>query len=233
MKSGSRRIIGTTMLMAVLVQAAFAQAEAPPAGGPTPTSASPPKAKNEFYGALSILGTIPIDENLDVGGTAVPNTNVKGSVGAGLKAGIIPKFTNGMVGVEGEVFGHGGNVTAPQAQGDLAVINFMVNVIARYPGEVIQPYIGTGIGVSAGQLSDANIRAGSSQLTGKSTDGAFAYQFLGGIRAYVTKGIFLFGEYKYFAANYKWESEGIGTGSPATKLDFRTQIVSGGIGISF
>lgn len=109
----------------------------------------------------------------------------------------------------------------------------MVNVLARYPGEIIQPYVGVGIGVSGGQLSDANIQVASSQLTGKAGDGAGAFQFLGGVRAYVTKMIFLFGEYKYFAANYKWESEGISTGSPSVNFDFRTQIVSGGIGISF
>jgi opacity protein-like surface antigen len=192
------------------------------------------KRKTEFYGALSILGTMPTDKNLTVGGTTIFNTNVKGSVGAGLKAGIFPKFAGGIFGVEGEVFGHGGKLNAPgQAQGDLTVINFMVNVLARYPGEIIQPYVGAGIGVSAGHLSDANIQVAGSQLTGKARDGAGAFQFLGGVRAYVTKKVFLFGEYKYFAANYKWESEGISTGSPSVKLDFRTQIISGGIGISF
>ncbi|HEY7533449.1 MAG TPA: hypothetical protein VH681_11815, partial [Nitrospiraceae bacterium] len=209
-------------------------AEEPPVGT-TPSDQSPAadKRKTEFYGALSILGTMPINENLDVGGTTINNTNVKGSVGAGIKAGIFPNFAGGILGVEGEVFGHGGSVSAPQAQGDLTVINFMVNVLARYPGEFIQPYIGAGFGVSAGELHDANIQVGGSQLTGKSNDAAFAYQFLGGARAYVTKRIFLFGEYKYFSASYKWESEGINTGNPSVKLDFRTQIVSGGVGISF
>jgi opacity protein-like surface antigen len=93
--------------------------------------------------------------------------------------------------------------------------------------------VGAGFGLSAGQLSDANIQVGNTQLTGKSSDGAFAYQFLGGVRAYVTKKIFLFGEYKYLAANYKWESQGINTGNPVVKYDFRTQIISSGIGISF
>ena len=49
----------------------------------------------------------------------------------------------------------------------------------------------------------------------------------------VTKKIFLFGEYKYFAAIYKWESEEINTGNPMLNFNFRTQCVSGGIGISF
>jgi len=192
------------------------------------------KRKTEFYGAFSILGTIPKDENLTGGGTTIFNTNVKGSVGAGLKVGIFPKFAGGVFGVEGEVFGHGGELNAPgQAQGDLAVVNLMVNVLARYPGEIIQPYVGAGVGVSNSDLRDANIQVASSQLTGRGSDVAGAFQFFGGVRAYVTKMIFLFGEYKYFAANYTWESEGISTSGPSVNLDFRTQIVSGGIGISF
>jgi opacity protein-like surface antigen len=222
------------LLVTSLIGAANAMAQEPPAGesssGQAPAS---DKRKTEVYAGLSILGTLPINENLVVGGTTIPNTNAKGSVGAGLKAGIFPKFAGGVFGVEGEVFGHGGKLSAPQAQGDLTAVNFMVNVLARYPGEIIQPYVGAGFGVSAGQLSDANIQVGGAQLTGKAADGAFAYQFLGGVRAYVTKKIFLFGEYKYLAANYKWESQGITAGSPAVKYDFRTQIVSGGIGISF
>ena len=46
------------------------------------------KRNTEFYGAFSILGTMPKDENLTVGGTTIFDTNVKGSAGAGLKAGV-------------------------------------------------------------------------------------------------------------------------------------------------
>lgn len=65
-----------------------------------------------------------------------------------------------------------------------------------------------GFGQSAGRLRDVNIQVGSTQLIGKATSETIAYRFLGGIRAYVTKKVFLFGEYKYFAANYTWRSEG-------------------------
>jgi len=228
---------GLIMTIVVMLSGGLldAMAQEVPAGesssGQAPVSE---KRKTEFYGAFSILGTIPKDENLTVGGTTIFDTNVKGSVGAGLKAGIFPKFAGGVFGVEGEVFGHGGRVNAPgQVQGDLAVINFMVNVLARYPGEIIQPYVGAGVGVSASDLRDANIQVAGLQLTGRASDGAGAFQFFGGVRAYVTKVIFLFGEYKYFAANYTWESRGMTTVSPSVNFDFRTQIVSGGIGISF
>lgn len=53
------------------------------------------KRKTEFYCAFSILGTIPKDGDLTVIGTTIFDTNVKGSAGAGLKAGIFPKFAGG------------------------------------------------------------------------------------------------------------------------------------------
>jgi opacity protein-like surface antigen len=229
-----RTVIRSIVMTVIVISSGLpldAMAQDVSSSGQVPVSEN---RKTEFYGALSILGTIPKDENLNVGGTTIPNTHVNGSAGAGVKAGIFPKFAEGIFGVEGEVFGHGGKLNAPgQAQGDLTVVNFMVNVLARYPGEIFQPYVGTGVGLSAGQLRDANIQTGSTQLTGKSTDGAGAVQLLGGVRAYVMKKIFLFGEYRYFASDYEWDSEGISTGSPSVKYDFRTQIVSGGIGISF
>lgn len=129
------------------------------------------KRKTEFYGALSILGTMPKDENLNVGGTTIPNTNVKGSVGVGAKARIFPEFAGGVFGVEGEFFGHGGKLSAPQAQSDLTVVNFMVNVLARYPGEIIQPYVGQGLAcrpASSGMtiFKSAPLSSRASQETG-------------------------------------------------------------------
>ena len=187
------------------------------------------KRKTEGYISLSILGTIPKNESLNVGGASFSNTDVKGSVGAGLKAGIFPSFGSGYLGFETDLFGFGGKVQAPQATGSLTSINAMVNLIARYPGEIIQPYVGIGGGLSASVFCDANIQGGSFQLTGSSGSAAFGYQFLAGVRALVTKRVFLFGEYKYFSANYDWGSEGAG---PQVTLDYRARIVSDGIGIS-
>lgn len=188
------------------------------------------KRKTEGYISLSILGTIPKNESLNVGGASFSNTDVKGSVGAGLKAGIFPSFGGGYLGFEADLFGFGGKVQAPQATGSLTSINAMVNLIARYPGEIFQPYVGVGGGLSASAFRDASIQGGSFQLTGSSGSAALGYQFLAGVRAQVTKRVFLFGEYKYFSANYDWGSEGAG---PQVTLDYRAQIVSGGIGISF
>lgn len=82
---------GLIMTMVVLLSGGLldAMAQEAPAGesssGQAPVSE---KRKTEFYGAFSILGTIPKDENLSVGGTTIFDTNVKGSAGAGLKVGI-------------------------------------------------------------------------------------------------------------------------------------------------
>ncbi len=97
----------------------------------------------------------------------------------------------------------------------------------------ISPYVGAGCGVSDGQLSEANLQVAGSQLIGKAGYRPLPNNFLGGIRVYVTKKIFLVGEYKYFAAIYKWESEEINTGNPMLNFNFWTQSVSDGIGISF
>jgi opacity protein-like surface antigen len=107
----------------------------------------------------------------------------------------------------------------------------MYNLMLRYPGETIQPYIGAGVGSSTGILYNANIQSGNVGLSGASGDLAFAYQFLGGVRTFVTKNLFLFGEYKYFVTKYSWDSES--AGDQRVKLDLQTHIVSGGIGWSF
>jgi opacity protein-like surface antigen len=187
-----------------------------------------------------VFGMFPRDEDLSVGGNRTPNTDVRGTFGAGIKFDIYPWFTKKILGAEIEVFGLGGSVRAPrtssgsgttQAQGSLIAITTMYNLMLRYPGEIIQPYIGAGVGSSTGILYNANIQSGNVGLSGTSGDLAFAYQFLGGVRAFVTKQLFLFGEYKYFTTNYSWGSDSAST--ERVTLDFQTQIVSGGIGWSF
>ena len=203
---------------------------------------SPPPSERKIDLLLSghVLGMFPRDEGLSVGGNRISNTDVRGTIGAGIKFDIYPWFTKKIVGAEIEAFGLGGSVRAPQttsgtgttqAQGSLIAITTMYNLMLRYPGETIQPYIGAGVGSSTGILYNANIQSGNVGLSGTSWDLAFAYQFLGGVRAFVTKKLFLFGEYKYFVTNYSWDSEG--AGNQRIKLDFQTHIVSGGIGWSF
>lgn len=212
---------------------AFAQ-EVPP----QPVPSSPPTKKIDLYLSGHVMGLFPRDKDLSVGGNRISNTDVRGTIGAGIKFDAYPWFTKKILGAEIEAFGLGGSVRAPrtisgttQAQGSLITVNTMYNLMLRYPGETVQPYIGVGGGTSTGILYNVNITSGNIGLTGSSGDFAFAYQFLGGVRTFVTKKLFLFGEYKYFATKYSWDSEG--AGNQRIKLDFQTHIVSGGIGWSF
>jgi hypothetical protein len=62
--------------------------------------------------------------------------------------------------------------------------------------------MGIGGGQSVEHLSGVNIQSGNIGLTGRAGDLMFAHQFLGRIRTYLGKRAFLFGEYKYYAANW-------------------------------
>ena len=226
--------LGVLLLMKHLVGGAFAE-EVPPQPPPSPII-----KKADLLLSGHVIGLFPQDKEFSVGGNQIPNTDVQGTIGAGIKFDIYPWFTKKIVGAEIEAFGLGGSVRAPrttsgtgttQAQGSLIAITTMYNLMLRYPGETVQPYIGVGAGSSTGILYNANIQSGNVGLSGTSGDLAFAYQFLGGVRAFVTKKLFLFGEYKYFVTKYSWDSEG--AGNQRIKLDFQTQIVSGGVGWSF
>lgn len=199
-----------------------------------------PAKKFDLYLSGHVMGFSPQDKDLSVGDNRISNTDMRGTIGAGIKFDAYPWFTKKILGAEIEAFGLGGSVRAPratsgigttQAQGSLIAINTMYNLMLRYPGETVQPYIGAGVGSSTGILYNANIQSGNAGLSGTSGDLAFAYQFLGGVRTFITKKLFLFGEYKYFVTKYSWDSEG--AGDQRIKLDFQTHIVSGGIGWSF
>lgn len=196
--------------------------------------------KVDLYLSGHVMGVVPRDKDLTVGGTSIPHTDIRGTFGAGIKFEAYPWFTNKILGGEIEAFGLGGSIRAPritsgsgatQAQGSLVAVNTMYNFMLRYPGAIVQPYVGVGGGTSMGFLYNTSIQSGSLALTGSSGDVAFAYQFLGGVKTFVTKRLFLFGEYKYFGTKYSWDSEG--GGNSKVKLDFQTHIISGGLGWSF
>ncbi|MBA3753293.1 MAG: outer membrane beta-barrel protein [Nitrospira sp.] len=164
-----------------------------------------------------------------------------GRIGRGIKSRCLSGVRRGIAGVEGELSGLTGKVDAPTATTGgvtrsanfrLQSINAMANLLLRYPGEIIQPYIGVGAGLSGGFARDLNLQHSTiGVIRENAADGAFAYQFLGGVRANVNERVFLFTEYKYFVANYQWESElANGAHGPSFTLNYRTHIISGGIG---
>lgn len=232
-----RYLVSAAAIVSLLVwwSSGVVAQEAPP-----DPPASGLKEKVDLLLSGYLIGVFPQNKDLSVGGSQISNTDVRGTIGAGVKFDVYPWFTNKMLGLEIEMFGLGASVKAPrttsgsgttQAQGNLIAVSTMYNVMLRYPGVIIQPYIGVGAGSSTGILYGVNIQSGNTALTGSSGDWAFAYQFLGGLRAFVTKKLFLFGEYKYFVSKYSWDSGG--GGNQQVKLDFQTQLVSGGIGWSF
>ena len=200
--------------------------------------------KSEWYVSIYMQGSRPLNRPARLQEDPFTNTDVQGGLGGGLKIGIFPAFAGRFVGLEAELSGLDGKVNAPtstsggvtrSANFRLQSINAMANLLLRYPGEVIQPYIGIGAGLSGGFARDLNLQHSTIGVVRENAaDGAFAYQFLGGVRANVSNRVFLFTEYKYFVANYQWESEfANGSHGPSFTLNYRTHLISGGVGFSF
>jgi opacity protein-like surface antigen len=178
---------------------------------------------------LYALGAFPSDQGLFAQGGTPSDTRVSNGGGAGLKVAVFPHSWGNVIGVGLESFGHGSEIafsssvnTGSTASTNLWVFNSMANLILRYPGNTLVPYIGVGGGLSDGMLTDGNIPGRSDRdFEGSWT---FGYQFLGGIEGNVTEKVFLFSEYKYFSADYHWKQ---------LALDFRSQYVLFGVGLRF
>ena len=179
-----------------------------------------------FYG----LGSWPVDKPIFNQGV-VQDASVRNGYGAGVKVSLFPNFTGRIVGLEIDSSGHGSAISftnraagaeAATSRSDLVIFNTMINLVVRYPGEWIQPYIGIGGGWSDGILLNPNI-AGRSDQDGE-TAWTLGYQFLGGTKINLSSRLFLFGEYRYFSANYHWEG---------LALDFRTHYGVAGVGLRF
>ncbi len=222
-------------------------AATPPPSPAKPSAEAPapaPEKKNEFYVALYMQGSYPLNRPIRLQDDPFTNTDVQGGLGGGLKVGVFPAFAGEALGLEADISGMDGSVDAPaRTTGGvtrsgtfrLQSINAMANLLLRYPGDVIQPYIGVGAGLSGGFARDLNLQHSTiGFIRENAADGAFAYQFLGGIRANVSERVFVFTEYKYFVANYQWESEfADGSRGPSFTLNYRAHIISGGVGFSF
>ena len=178
---------------------------------------------------LYSLGAFPSDQGLFVQGGNPSDTRITNGVGAGIKVAVFPHYSRNIIGIGLESFGHGSEIAfsssasaGSTASTNLWVFNSMANLILRYPGNVIVPYIGVGGGLSNGVLTHANIPGRSD----RDFEGSWAFgsQFFGGVQGNLTEGVFLFSEYKYFSANYHWKQ---------LALDFRSQYVLFGIGLRF
>ncbi len=236
----------TVLVMQAVTSTTWA-ADAAPTAAKSLTVSSESKqeeAKTEWYVSVYMQGSRPLNRPVRLQEDPFANTDVQGGLGGGLKIGFFPAFAGRFVGLEAELSGLDGKVNAPTATSGgvtrsanfrLQSINAMANLLLRYPGEVIQPYVGVGAGLSGGFARDLNLQHSSIGVVHENAaDGAFAYQFIGGLRANVAERLFLFTEYKYFVANYQWESEFVnGSRGPSFTLNYRTHLIAGGIGFQF
>jgi opacity protein-like surface antigen len=176
------------------------------------------------------LGSWPRDLDIFNQGTTVP-VSIQNGLGAGLKVGLFPAALRRIVGLEIDSNVHSGALSFPNVangqnngtgRSDLLVLNTTFNLILRYPGERIRPYVGIGIGWSHGTLLNPNI-AGRDDKDFDSAR-ALGHQYLGGAQVLLSPKVFLFGEYRYFSSNYHWEG---------LAIDFRTHYGLAGAGLRF
>lgn len=168
-------------------------------------------------------------------GTRLSDLNLKDSLAAGLKVGgYFPESLN-WLGLEGEAYytnpeikkqavtgnvsilgNSGGQFIIPKT--DLHIITFAFNALVRYPGEILQPYGGVGIGLNVAYLRSGNVKS----------DAGFAptLNLMGGMRAFVNEQIALFAEYKYNRGTFEFYANNF-------KADYRTHLVVGGLTYHF
>lgn len=176
----------------------------------------------------------------------IPSLTVDGGTGGGAKVGGFFRPFNYAFGFELEAFGHGGKLSAPQTMNggvtrfvnqDFTMVNLMANVLARYRGDLIQPYVGGGVGFAAvftdGQAqSKGGLQSGAHGLTG------VAAQAIAGARLVVTQHVFVFAEYKYLVSYTDSDPCGDAekqnnTCQVLNELSYQSHYAAIGIGFSF
>jgi opacity protein-like surface antigen len=200
----------------------------------------------EVYVSGFVTRSSPTGSNISLEDDKIPQASFGGATGGGLKVGIFPGVFKSILGGEIEVLGHGGKITAPQTDSGgiirstdqkLTFLSAMGNVIARYPGDMLQPYIGAGLGLS---IFGLNGQTQSSAGIRGSEDSGFGVtvQAIAGVRVILTNHIFGFAEYKH-AFSTGQGNDGCGEKEkdcrplPAHDLDFQVHYVSVGIGFRF
>lgn len=185
----------------------------------------------EIYLAGYGMATDPLNQGLFLKGKGVPDERIHGDPGLGIKVGLFPSFFNGYLGMELETFGNNNSLNFPVVVGDTAktkgkssliTYHSMINLLLRYPGRYARPYMGIGGGLSNGLLLNADIPGRKDKNVEMGS--APGYQLFGGIQVLITERWFVFGEYKYSAANYHWSQ---------LSLDFRSEYFIGGLGYVF
>jgi opacity protein-like surface antigen len=190
-------------------------------------------ASAEFYLGGAIGGNFPLDlsdvQFSAVGGSA-SSTDIKleDSLAYGAKAGYFFPFFK-WVGVEAEAYTSNPNIAAQNIDimglpislngADLQVVTGAFNLVARYPGERFEPYLGAGPAVIYSKISNAG-ESFSTVVPGLNV--------VAGTRFFLFDWLALFTEYKFNYAKFDYDDNSI-----SLKGTYRANHVHGGISIHF
>jgi hypothetical protein len=181
----------------------------------------------DIYISTAVVGGFPQIRDMSLGGRSVSRAHVDNGVGAAVKVGLFPQWTQRVLGIELEYFGTTGKVSAVTAangsgKASLTVLNSMVNLILRQPAGLFRPYAGVGIGYSGGILYRADFPDRSNREF-ESTPG-LTYQLMGGLQWQVGTRAYLFAEYKHLVTAFHWK---------AVSFDYRGDYALVGVGWMF
>jgi hypothetical protein len=97
------------------------------------------------------------------------------------------------------------------------VTTWAFNVVARYPGEVFQPYVGAGVGVFWADVTNSG-----------PTDTSPGANAFAGARFFLTKQVAFFGEYKFNHARFS-----LSDGTSGFRGDYNAHMAIAGISFHF
>lgn len=181
------------------------------------------------YAAPSSLSDVKGTGSLS--GTNFSDLSLNNNMAYGLKiGGYLPNALD-WLGVEFEGFYNEPNIKAQtitatggaSSAGDatkLRVAHFAVNVLARYPGETFQPYIGIGGGANVAGLSESPNTYFSDVAVAPSLNA------LAGLRIFLSERVALFGEYKYNRSTFKFSDNEF-------QSNYQTSMFMGGLSFHF
>jgi opacity protein-like surface antigen len=115
-------------------------------------------------------------------------------------------------------------VSGVRESGEVALNNFLVNVILRYPEGRIHPYVGGGIGASSMYIQNTESIGGVVVNVADEAATGFAWQFLAGVNVDLAPNLSADLTYRYFGTN---------PGFSLIDVDYRTQAVTFGINFHF
>jgi opacity protein-like surface antigen len=115
-------------------------------------------------------------------------------------------------------------ISGVRESGEVALSNFLVNVILRYPEGKIHPYIGGGIGASSMYIQNTESIGGVVVNVADESATGFAWQFLAGVNVDLAPNLSADLTYRYFGTN---------PGFSMIEVDYRTQAVTLGLNFHF